>query len=93
VWTIQVCGLNKGELLELRDDQVEDVVMPRIEALRRALAAGQASDVIREHEQALGLLSPKMVYVGLTFDALRHHVPGALLGPWGLAWPSPGQVG
>lgn len=93
VWTIQVCGLNEGELPELRDDYVENVVMPRIDELRIALAAGHASDIVREHRQALGLLNPRLPYVALTFDALRHHVPGALLAPWGLAWPSPGRVG
>jgi hypothetical protein len=93
VWTIQVCGLNEGELPELRDDHVENVVMPRIDCLRKALASGQTSDVVREHGHALGLLNRRLVYVALTYDALRHHVPDALLAPWGLAWPSPGRVG
>jgi hypothetical protein len=92
-WTIRICGLNEGELPELRSDHVELYVMPYVSHLRNAMGSGSTGAIAREHGRALGLLNPRMQYVALSYDSLRHYVPDQVLKPWGLEWPPQARVG
>lgn len=92
-WTINVCGLNEGELLELRGDHVERAVRPQAEAIIEAIVAADLGRIDREFERALSMLAPTAPYVALTYDAFLHFLPDTAMGPWGKGWPSPALVG
>lgn len=92
-WTIDVCGLNRGELVELRDDYCESIVSVRVRPLIAAVQAKQQTRVVDAFGAAMMLLAPRMPFVGFAYDALRALVPDLLLAPWGVAWPKPEDVG
>lgn len=92
--TIDVCGLNRVELLELRSDYFETTIKPKIETLNVALATKNRDEVQRELSSALGLLNPKVPYVAFAYDALRSAIPDAELQiVLQIGWPTPRQVG
>lgn len=91
--TVEVCKLNRRDLLELRGDHVRGLERDFINALRAAVRAGRRGSVVREYQRALQLLEPRTPYLGLTYDALRALVPDPLLHPWCPGWPAPAQVG
>lgn len=91
--TIQVCGLNRTDLLELREDHYMNVVVPHAHAINAAITSADLVRLQRELNRALYLLKPKNVYVGLTYDALRFLVSDADLHALiGVGWPSPDLV-
>lgn len=92
-WTIHVCGLNEGELVELRKDHVDGNVRPQADELREALSTPDEARVQRAFLRASGMLRPQSNYVALTYDALRHLVPDTTLAPWKLSWPQAKDVG
>ncbi len=92
-WTIRVCRLNEPELLELRNDHVDEWVRPRADDLNAAIVRGDATQVRREWYRARGMLTPRSEFAALSYDALCHFVPNARLAPWKLSWPAPEQVG
>jgi hypothetical protein len=88
--TIEVCGLNRSELRELREDHFEMIVTPQFRAIDSAINAMDKLGVIREFDRALGLLEPRNAHVGLSYDALRHLIPDARLKKIiGTGWPKP----
>lgn len=91
--TIEVCGLNRADLREVREDHYATVVIPHSRAINSAIGAADTAVLRREFTRALELLTPRNIHVGLTYDALRHLVPdrhvSALLG---VGWPSPNLV-
>ena len=92
--TVDVCKLNRNELLELRCDHYENVILPIVKALLIELASGSRAKIEREFQRALDLLNPKLVYVAFTYDVLCSSVPNSrLLSAIQVAWPMPHQVG
>lgn len=92
-WTIRVCGLNDGGLVELRKDHIDNYVRPRADDLKQAIAAADETRVRCEFARACAMLSPKCNYVALAYDAFRLFVPNGMLAPWKLSWPEPKDVG
>lgn len=91
--TIEVCGLNRSDLREIREDHYLTVVLPHARAISTAIAATDLPRLKLEFNRALELLAPRNVHVGLTFDALRYLVPEAqLLATLGVGWPTPNLV-
>lgn len=92
-WTIDVCGLNVGELLELRSDYVTRVVAPIAKELALAIASRRRTEVSKGFARALALLTPAQSFVALSYDALQHFVSNVDLRPFRLRWPVPNSVG
>ena len=91
--TIEVCGLNRSDLREIREDHYATVVLPHACAIDLAIGAADTPRLHRELHRALELLTPRNSHVGLTYDALRHLVPESRLRAMlGLGWPSPNLV-
>lgn len=91
--TIEVCGLNRSDLREIREDHYSTVVLPHARAIDTAIAAADLLRLQLEFNRALDLLAPRNVHVGLTYDALRHLIPEAhLLATLGVGWPAPNLV-
>ena len=91
--TIEVCELNRREILELRSDHVCRLKRDLIDDLSAALRSRRREDVRLGYQRALRLLEPATPYLGLTYDALRTLVPDERLRRWCEGWPSPAQVG
>jgi uncharacterized protein (TIGR02646 family) len=91
--TIEICGLNRADLREIREDHYATVVIPHSRAMNAAIAAADQAALQREFIRALELLVPRNVHVGLTYDALRYSVPEAgVRALLGIGWPSPNLV-
>lgn len=92
-WTIQVCGLNEGELAELRGDHVDNVVCRQVQSIKEAIIASDVGRIDREFDRAMSMLGPKNPYVALTYDAFMHFLPDAVIRTVGKRWPLPTEVG
>jgi len=91
--TIEVCGLNRSDLREIREDHYAMVVLSHSRAIDSAIAAADLFSLQREFDRALQLLTPRNVHVGLTYDALSHLIPSARLIPMlTVGWPAPNLV-
>lgn len=91
--TIDVCNLNHSDLVELRNDHVDQVVAPRAQELLEAIAGGDDMRVDYAFERATALLRPEQAFVAVAFDALKTLVPPeALKGGLMKRWPDPHEV-
>lgn len=91
--TIDVCGLNRLELRELRQDHYLDVVRPHSIAINSAAAEKDGVRLRREFLRALDLLRPRNEFVGLTYYALRAEMPhGSVKELIGASWPDPQNI-
>lgn len=91
--TIEVCGLNRSELRELREDHYSLVVIPHVSAIKSAIKSTDVTRLINEFQRAKDLLQARNAFVGLTYDALRADVPEASLrGLIGTGWPLPSLI-
>lgn len=90
--SIEVLGLNRRGIVDLRDDHVARWVRPQADHLKAALAARDAGRIADEHARASALFEPGSMFAALSYDALCYFVPPPLLSPWGLEWPAPGSV-
>lgn len=91
--TIEVCGLNRSELLELREHHYLDVVVPHANAINLAVQSADVPALTRDFRRALNLLQPRGVFVGLTYDALCLKAPDAgIKALLGIGWPLPSFV-
>ncbi|HSN97980.1 MAG TPA: hypothetical protein VLS89_06765 [Candidatus Nanopelagicales bacterium] len=90
-WTIDVCKLDREDLVDLFTAHVRQRVEPEAVDIEAAMRAGRRADVQKAHWTArLKLLTRRQPYVGLSYDALRYLVPEDSLGRWGLRWEAPG---
>lgn len=88
--TIAVCRLDREDLLEVYAAHVESNVLPAVDAAREALRSGDKRAVHRALWWAdQRLLRPNQPYVGLSYDALVHHVPNEQLAPFRMEWFRP----
>ena len=91
-WTLQVCGLNRDELRELRGDHVERVVRPRASELRDALRRGDQREITSTLARCRELIVETSPFSLLSYDALRTLVPPTAMRARGLRWPDPDEV-
>lgn len=92
--TIEVCKLNRDELIELRRLHFETAVEPIVEELETALNMNDRDALFLAHKRATALFKPKNVHVGLAYDALRARIKNARLhASLGAKWPPPSKVG
>lgn len=88
--TIEVCGLDRDELLTLYGDHVKDWVEDEVGKIKKAIAYGDREAVkvawVSAKER---LLSPRQPYVALAYDALELLLPSQTLWPYGCSWPVP----
>jgi uncharacterized protein (TIGR02646 family) len=92
-FTIDICGLNSSEQRELREDHYNQIVTPQTRAINAAVTSADIPRLTQEFHRALGLIQPRNVFVGLTYDALRMDAPDADIRKLiGTGWPSPDLV-
>lgn len=92
--TIELCKLNRDELIELRRLHFETAVEPIVEELETALNMNDRDALFLAHKRATALFKPKNVHVGLAYDALRARIKNARLHAFlGAKWPPPSKVG
>jgi hypothetical protein len=91
--TIEVCKLDRPQLVALYGDHVKEL-QGFIGAIDEAISRGQKDLILSAFQRALGHLTAKSSYVGLTYDVFRHHFPDATLQALiQRSWPEPSEVG
>jgi uncharacterized protein (TIGR02646 family) len=87
--TVELLKLDRTDLLTLYDTHVNEHVKPRTDATLEAIGGQDASLVHSAWRRVRGLLSPRMPFVALSFDAIDHFVPESVRARWRLEWPKP----
>ena len=87
--TVEVLKLDRADLLTLYTTHVEDQVQPRVEATQEAMARGEPQLIESAWRRVRGLLTPRMPFVALSYDAIDHFVPEQVRVQWGLVLPWP----
>jgi 5-methylcytosine-specific restriction endonuclease McrA len=77
--TIQVCGLNRSELRELRQHHYRDSIRPQITAMQDALGSQDRGRIEYEYCRARAMLESASLYAGLTYDAFAKSIPEDLI--------------
>lgn len=91
--TIRVCGLNRGELLELRTTYVRNYVEPQINKLKAEIAALDFARSQFEFRRAQEMMSPRFEFAALTYDAFRAEFRhGELFQFLGIEFPDPSDA-
>lgn len=91
--TINVCGLNRADLREIREDHYSTVILKHSYAIESAIIEADTPRIQREFNRAIELLNPRNVHVGLTYDAFRHTIPDTkLIASMGIGWPAPNLI-
>lgn len=85
--TIDACGLNHQDLLDLRDDYANRTLLVRAARLLDAIEASDAQRVRNQFEDARDLLRADQPFAALAYDALTTSVPDSSLSPFSLQWP------
>ncbi len=87
--TVDVCDLNRGELLELRDDHVEEVVLPQVAAVMEAIDSRDLVRIRNEVYRCFRMFGPRCAYSCLTFDCMTAYLDTDELSEIvGFDWPS-----
>jgi uncharacterized protein (TIGR02646 family) len=92
--TIDVCGLNDQDLLELRDRHYQDFLCEKIEDLNSALNDGKYKEILKSYRKALHMMMPSVPHTALAYDAFVAEVKNEMLmKEIGVGWPVPGKIG
>lgn len=88
--TADVCGLNRDELLELRDDHVQCYILPQVDALFAALTSG--ASLVGEVRRAFRAFESTAPYACLSYDSMTAQLSMREF-PFGMLdfWPGPGD--
>lgn len=93
LYTIEVCGLNRQDLLEVRNLYFKNYILPQIQAIKYEIDNGRVDDVVRQYRRALAMLEPSNQFVGLSYDAFCASISSFDLNNMvGKGWPTPGEV-
>ena len=87
--TVELLKLGRAELLTFYDAHVGDQVKPRTDATHEAIGRQDETLIRQAWRRVRGLLSPRMPFVALSFDAIDHFVPEDVRARWGLELPRP----
>jgi hypothetical protein len=77
------------DLLTLYDTHVDGYVKPHTEATLEAIGSQDVTRIHSAWRRVRGLLSPRMPFVALSFDAIEHFVPEPVRARWSLELPRP----
>lgn len=87
-YTIDVCDLNRAELLEMRQDHWDNALSPPISDLSDAL---RSSDIALAKAHFVGIIrlfSPAMIFSAFSYDAITQTIPGSDINRvLGVTWP------
>ncbi len=84
-WTIEVCKLDRPDLLDLYESHVDNFIKKEIDKINQAIAADDAAQVKIAWKMAIGIYTnPWQAFVGLAYDALDHFVPAETRDRFGL---------
>lgn len=87
--TIEVCGLDRPDLIPLYNAHVKDVER-EVEVVKEAIRAGDHNEVWEAWECAqIRLLSASQKFVALSYDVLDHHLPLDIRREWNLSLKRP----
>jgi hypothetical protein len=90
--TIEVCMLDRPDLIDLYTEHVEDNVEDLVEVIHKAIDDRDRAAVWEAWAVAVySLLSPSQQYIGLSWDALDHFVPLDVRIEWDLVLSLPGH--
>jgi uncharacterized protein (TIGR02646 family) len=87
--TIELLKLDRAELLEHYNNHVEGYVKPHTQAALEAIEAQDEKRLYSEWRRVRGLLTPRMPFVALSFDAIDRFVPEDVRARWSLELPRP----
>lgn len=87
--TIELLKLDRMDLLTLYDTHVDEHVKPRTEATLEVIGIQDVNRIHSSWRRVRGLLSPRMPFVALSFDAIEHFVSEPVRARWGLELPRP----
>jgi hypothetical protein len=92
-YTIDVCGLNRGPLRELRNTYFRNHINPHIEVLDRELKGNDLARAKQAFSRALDMMRPRFEFAALTYDAFRGRFDEKILmEKIQLAFPSPARA-
>jgi uncharacterized protein (TIGR02646 family) len=86
---VELLRLGRADLLTLYDIHVNDQVRHRTDAFHEALALRNVPLILRTWHRVRALLSPRMPFVALSFDAISHFVREDVRAQWNLELPRP----
>jgi len=87
-YTIHVCGLNRKELLTLRNYHYDTVIKAQISALKRRVADADGRNLQYELDRAIEMCRPYQEYSLLAYEAFHSEILNKELeGILGSGWP------
>jgi hypothetical protein len=91
--SIDVCRLNRSDLLDLRNDHYQQTLTHQISAILSAITSKNERLLRNEFMRAKSMISRRSVYSAFSYDAMRDSVPDSELQPiLGEGWPSPSDI-
>jgi uncharacterized protein (TIGR02646 family) len=82
--TVELLKLDRMDLLTLYGTHVDGYVKPHVEETLEAIDSQDLKLIHRAWRRVRGLLSPRMPFVALSFDAIDRFVPATVRARWGL---------
>lgn len=87
--TVEILMLGRPDLLTLYDTHVNEIVKPRIDEVQKAISNQDLTLVYSSWRRVRALLSPRMPFVALSFDAIDFLVSEAIRMQWDLELQMP----
>lgn len=87
-YTILTVGLNRKELLEMRERHYDQNISPLVSDFRSELKNSELARVAHEHQKLKRLFSPGATYSLFNFNVLTAEISNTELAAFGLKWPS-----
>lgn len=93
--SIEVYGLNDGDLRELRKDYYHTTLKPQINSLNQAITFNNTDLLLLEFNRALAMLEPQNLYVGFSYDVLTSEINNIpqITSLLKKTWPTPSEIG
>jgi uncharacterized protein (TIGR02646 family) len=91
-YTIHTVGLNRAELIELRDSHFKENLQPAIKDFHDDLATGNGDRIRLEHNKLKRFISPRAMYSAFNYDVLCQEIPNDKIRVHGCVWPDIDQL-
>lgn len=93
LYSIDVCGLNRQDLLEMRQIYYDNTILPQINALKHEILLFRPEDLSRQFDRAIAMLFPTNQFVAFTYDAFRASISSdEIFLIIGKKWPDPEKI-